>query len=44
MIALTAHAMDEDRSRALDAGCDEFHTKPIDLPSLLEKIGRLVPG
>ena len=44
VIALTAHAMDEDRSRALDAGCDEFHTKPIDLPSLLEKIGRLVPG
>lgn len=44
VIALTAHAMEEDRKKAFDAGCDEFHTKPIDLPSLLEKIGRLVPG
>ena len=32
------------KQRNSDAGCDEFHTKPIDLPSLLEKIGRLVPG
>lgn len=41
VIALTAHAMAEDENRALEAGCDDFATKPIDLPSLLEKIERL---
>ena len=34
--------MDADRDKALAAGCDDFHTKPIDLPGLLEKIARLL--
>ncbi|WP_407275646.1 response regulator [Halothiobacillus sp. DCM-1] len=42
VIALTAHAMDGERSRALEAGCDDFDTKPVDLPRLLEKISRLL--
>ncbi len=38
VIALTAHALVEDREKSFAAGCDEFETKPIDFQQLLEKI------
>ena len=42
LVALTAHAMADDRQRAIQAGCDDYDTKPVDLPRLLEKIERLL--
>lgn len=42
IIALTAHAMKADRVNALDAGCDDYATKPVDFPGLLAKIEKLV--
>ena len=42
VIALTAHAMESDRDKALAAGCDDYDTKPVELPRLLEKIHQLL--
>ena len=41
IITLTAHAMEADRLNALEAGCDDYATKPVDFPGLLIKIGKL---
>jgi CheY-like chemotaxis protein len=42
IIALTAHAMAGDKTRAMEAGCDDYDTKPVDLPRLLGKIAGLL--
>lgn len=44
VIALTAHAMAEDRANALAAGADEYESKPVDLPTLLAKVTALLPA
>ena len=42
IIALTAHAMSDDRNRAIEAGCDEYDTKPIEFTRLIEKMETLL--
>ena len=42
VIALSAHAMPEHRDRALQAGCSDYDTKPVDIKRLLEKIGKFI--
>lgn len=42
VIALTAHALEGDRKKALEAGCDDFETKPVDIASLLDTMSKYI--
>jgi CheY-like chemotaxis protein len=42
VVALTAHAMSTDRDKALEAGCDAYETKPVELPRLIETMEKLL--
>jgi two-component system cell cycle response regulator DivK len=44
IVALTAHAMQGDREKTLEAGCDEFMSKPIDVPSFIPAITKILEG
>jgi CheY-like chemotaxis protein len=44
IIALTAHALTSDRQRTLEAGCDDYHSKPVELPRLLNQMEALLQG
>lgn len=44
VIGLTAHALEGDRERAIEAGCTDYHTKPVDFPKLLAQIETLLQG
>jgi CheY-like chemotaxis protein len=44
VLALTAHALAEDRERALQAGCADYHTKPVDFPKLLAQMEAILQG
>ena len=44
VVGLTAHALTGDRERAIEAGCADYHTKPVDFPRLLEQIESLLRG
>ena len=44
IIALTAHAMSGDREKAIEVGCDEYDTKPVELERLLEKMNHFLKG